>query len=48
MRFFEFVIYFLNWDACAKRSALLFLVIELYKQNGFLFLFEGESLEDQL
>ena len=46
MRFSKYVIYLLNWDSCAKRIAILILIIELSKHNGFL-LSEGERLEDQ-
>ena len=48
MIFSKSVIYFLNWDSYANRIALLFLVIELSKQNTFVLLSRGESLENQL
>ena len=48
MRFSKSIIYLLNWNFYAKRIAILFLIIELSIQNGFLLLSEGESLEDQL
>ena len=48
MRFSKSTIFFLNWDSYTKRIALLFIIIELSKQNDFLILSERESLEDQL
>ena len=42
MRVFKSIIYLLNRDSYAKRIVLLFLIIELSKQNGF-FLFGGRA-----
>ena len=46
MRFSKSAIFFLNWDSYTKIIALLFLIIELSKQNDFLILSKRESLED--